>query len=84
MEKGPKINTVFKGKALKCGQKQSADLEASGGLLQPGCCLPARAMVDAPERQIAVISPREARLESTSCISRRGESCNPVAWFLSW
>ena len=30
-----------------------------------------RSLVEAPERPIAVINPREARLESTSCIRRR-------------
>lgn len=43
MEKGPKINTVFKGKALKCGQARSNLLtwkHQEGFSSQAVACLP--------------------------------------------
>lgn len=65
-EKGPEINTIFIRKVLKRGQPRNNLLTRKHG--RATAC---RSLVEAPERQIAVVNPREGRLESTSCICRR-------------
>lgn len=72
-EKGPEINTVFNGKALKRGQSRSNLLTRSIGRASQAWLPPAQAEVEAPERQIAVINPREERLASYVLYQQEGE-----------
>ena len=56
---------------LKRGQPRNNLLTRKHGEGFSGQATVCRSLVEAPERQIAVINPREGRLESTSCIRRR-------------
>lgn len=70
-EKSPEINTIFIRKVLKRGQPRNNLLTRKHREGFSSQATAFQSLVEAPERQIAVINPREARLESTSCIRRR-------------